>query len=552
MEEILYGEEEQLEMQTECDHTRAIQHLTLVTKKHCVTQRSTLDTNSNTIYGKLENPYHSRLRQDKGDELIVSDYIFSLPQYIRVMVSNYQPLLTILAIAKGECHTRETKMDEQFSPTVTIVDSGTQRPLDCVLLLHGEKAPEVTCRTLFCYIAVEVHGSHPHPLYHMENKPCKQGKLPLTFCFHQPGTVCVIQLSIHSIVDSEGVEYMYHSEDCTCVVQVVGQEQHLCYPRVQHGVARVKEPPLLRYTGPLATKRFHMLKEQFTKMLVSPSYERIQLLSKYILVESSISLDIKVCALCWEALSMAVHENYKHAEELLKTAWQKASQLECQNGLLLQGRVLRHLAVMQYFYRNDDKALEYVSGAKERLFNAAPSDETAFTLHTELVVKRRRHILSSQLYQSTEREYELLLEHAKYMDEEYEKPVVCNFFTMKASFHLRSDLITYKLPPEEYWPTTDDLRKAEECLKSVHVSPENQISHYKIRYCCTLSDWHIWKQQYSEAKHYLEEARKLYDQMKSHRIEALFRADQRLMLVEKLTEEKKIDEILKTYSKTDM
>ena len=450
-------------------------------------------------------------------------------------------------------------MDEQFSPTVTIVDSGTQRPLDCVLLLHGEKPPEV--RTLFCYIAVQVsycdtHGSHPHPPYHMESKPCTQGKLPLIFCLHQPGTVCVIQMSIHSIMDSEGVEYMYHSECCTCVVQVVGQEQHQCYPGTQHGVVRVKEPPLVRYTGPLATKRFHMLKELFTEMFVSASYERIQLLSKHILVESSISLDIKVCALCWEALSMAVHENYEHAEELLKTAWQKASQLECQNGLLLQGRVLRHLAVMQSFQGDDDKALEYVLGAKERLFNAAPSNETAFTLHTELVVKRHRRTLSSELYQSTERDYELLLEHAKYMEEyelllehakyveEHKKPVVCNFFTMKASFHLRSDLITDTLPPKEYWPSPDDLRKAEQCTKwvSLHIVP-SQSNFYIARYLHTLCDLHIWKKQYSKAMQYLEIARNIGIKLDV----TVHNLDQRLKLLRKLKDNDKIDETLIEY-----
>ena len=454
------------------------------------------------------------------------------------MASNYQPLQTILAIPKGECHKQQTMMDEQFSPTVTIVDTGTQRPLDCVLLLHGEKSPEVSCRTLFCYIAVQVHGSNPHPPYHMESKPCKQGKLPLIFCFHQPGTVCVIRLSIHSIVDSEGMEYMYHSEDFDCVVQVVSQEQRQCYPGTQHGVVRVKEPPLLKYTGPLATTHYHKLEDQFTKMFASHSYERIQLLSKQILV-SSVTADIQVFALCWEALSMAVR-NYGHVEVLLRTAWRIASQLECQNGLLLQGRILRHLAVMQYNYGNNGKALEYVSGAKERLFNAAPSEETALTIHAELVVKRRRHILSSQQYESAERDYELLLEHAKYM-EERKTTVVWNFFTMKASFHLRSDLITVKLPPEEYWPSSDDLRKAEECLKSVplHKMPSFHIA----RYLCTLCDLYIWKKQYSKAMHYLEIARNIG--IKSYI--TVHHLDQRLKLLENLKDNDKTDESLIEY-----
>ena len=98
------------------------------------------------------------------------------------------------------------KTEEQFSPTVTMVDAATKQPLDCVLLLHGEKPPEVTCKTLFVHIAVQVtvalnHDTHipyPHPPYHLESKPCKQGKLTPTFIFHQSGILCVIQLSVHS------------------------------------------------------------------------------------------------------------------------------------------------------------------------------------------------------------------------------------------------------------------------------------------------------------------------------------------------------------------
>ena len=151
----------------------------------------------------------------------------------------------------------------------------------------------------------------------------------------------------------------------------------------------MKEPPLLRYTGPLTGERFHKLERQFTKMFLSPGYEQIQQLSKK-LVESSVSSDIKVFALCWEALSVGYNEKYECAEELLRTAWEKASPIECENGLLLQAKILKQLAFMRSFQGNDDKALEYISGAKERLFIAAPSNETAQTLHTELRLKRHR------------------------------------------------------------------------------------------------------------------------------------------------------------------
>ena len=510
---------------------------------------------------KLEQLQHSRLSPEKGRESTDLMDAFSLPQCIQVMVSNYQLLQAIFAIPKGECRTRELRPDEQFSPIVTIADAGTQQPLDCVLLLHGEKLPEVSCRKLLCYIAVQVadvphydeHVSYPHSLYHMESKPCKQSKLPLIFCFHQPGTVYVIRLSIHSIVDSEGVEYMYHSEDFTCVVQIIDRNQHgEVKMRNRHGVVMMKEPPPLRYKGPLATQRYHKLEKLYTKLFLSACYDQMKRLTKRILVENSISADIKVFAKCWEAVAVSVHEDFDSTIKFLKTAWKRAAKLECENGLLLQGRVLRHLAHFQYVQGHDDKALEYMSWAKERFSNAVPSNETALTLYTELRMKRRtlfskHQPFSSDLYTSIEKEYELLLEHAKYM-EEYEIPVVCNFFTMKGSFHLRSDLITDKLPPEEYWPSCEDLLKAEECLNSAPLDKmPSQDNYYTVRYYCTLSDFHIWKQQYHKAVDYLEKARELHDRIK---LNPVMHYVMRLKLIDRLKEDDKIDEILREF--TDM
>ena len=174
--------------------------------------------------------------------------------------------------------------------------------------------------------------------------------------------MCVIQLSVHSITDSAGVEYMHHSDNCTCVVQVVDHKQCQCYPTAQHGAVRTKDPHPLRYTGPLATKRFHKLEMLFTKLFLSACYQQIHQLTKLITDEGSISPDIKVFALCWDAVSVSVYENCEHADKLFNTAWEKASLLECQNGLLLQGRVLRHLAHMNYCQGNGDKALKYVMG----------------------------------------------------------------------------------------------------------------------------------------------------------------------------------------------
>ena len=138
---------------------------------------------------------------------------------------------------------------------------------------------------------------------------------------------------------------------------------------------------------------------------------------------------------CWKVAQ-------KGLEESIKTwVWKR---------LTLEGRTLRHLAHLQYSQGNDVKALDY------RLFNAAPSVETAHALYTELLVEKWLFTIPNSTFSSQllpfEKKCELLFKRAECM-EEYEKGAHCSFFTMKASFHLRSDLIMDKLPPKEYWPS---------------------------------------------------------------------------------------------------
>ena len=440
-----------------------------------------------------------KCRKFESQESTDGSDTFSLPQYIRVMVSNYQPLQTIFAIAESECHTREIKKDEQFSPTVTIVDTATQQPLDCVLLLHDEKPPEVNHRTLFCYIAVQVtvaqyhdaHGSHPYPLYHIESKPCKQSKLPLIFYFHQPGTVCLIQLSVHSIVDSEGVEYVHHSEGCTCVVQV--------------REVMSRDPPLLRCTGPLITKKYHSIAQRFEEWSSSSSYEQIKNLAKHIVDDRSMKLDYKCFALCWEASTeLFTSRNYEDAEYLLKTALEKVSQPECENSSLLEGMVHRVFATMFYNTEKYVTALEHISAAKDKLFLTVSPKEKVLALYREAAVKLqlfRKQMDSSaekvHEYKSIESYYDTILDHAKCM-EHYEKQYFLFLLTEKAKYHLRTLLISDDLPPKEYYPTPHDLWMAKECLDGLALDMF-QRDRFAANYCCARCDLCLWKKEYPEA-----------------------------------------------------
>ena len=115
---------------------------------------------SDSKFRKLESQLQPRLYSEEGQGLTDGADTFSLPPNIQVMVSNYQleNLHEIFAVSDSEDHSHkiQIKEDEQFSPIVTIVDPATQQPLDRVLLLlHGEKPPEVSCWTLFCYIVAK-------------------------------------------------------------------------------------------------------------------------------------------------------------------------------------------------------------------------------------------------------------------------------------------------------------------------------------------------------------------------------------------------------------
>ena len=106
-------------------------------------------------------------------------------------------------------------------------------------------------------------------------------------------------------------------------------------------------------------------------------------------------------------------------------------------------------------------------------------------------------------------------------------------------------MITDELPPREYWPSDDDLRKAEECLSrmSLDIMP-SQSNFYAARYYRTLCDLHIWKKQYPNAMRCLEKALEVHDQVKLEaRVHQL--VSQRLKLLERPKGDEKIDEILK-------
>ena len=87
------------------------------------------------------------------------------------------------------------------------------------------------------------------------------------------------------------------------------------------------------------------------------------------------------------------------------------------------------------------------------------------------------------------------------------------------------------------------IKKAENCLKKDTMA--SQINAYTARYYRTLCDLHVWRKEYPEAMHCLNEATKVYNQMKVKGNNSLQRVDQRLKLLEILKSEGSIDEMQK-------
>ena len=359
---------------------------------------------------------------------------------------------------------------------------------------------------------------------------------------------------------------MYHSEDYICIVRIIDRKQHHCHSRTQHGVVRVKEPPRIRFTGPLATPKYHKIVKCFKQLYLSSKNEQIPQLAERIIDCSSISFDIKVDAMCWEALVGTLEpEQHKHSEKLFEAAMNKASQLECQNSVLLTGMILKHLGYMQYAKSNDDEALKYISAAREILANAAPSQITAQVLCIGLKAKRRKifstpqgmqnvSLSTSSLIKSIEGDYDLLLEHAAFI-EEYEQPEVLFFLAEKASFHLRSFIIEDELPPKALQPSQDDIKKAEQCLNRICVDMlPNQVNPFAALYYRALCDFFLWKQKYSEATAHAKWGKQLCLEGKITIGIDIF--TRRLQLLESLMldtqkkekEEEAIEEIVKEFS----
>ena len=117
---------------------------------------------------------------------------------------------------------------------------------------------------------------------------------------------------------------------------------------------------------------------------------------------------------------------------------------------------------------------------------------------------------------------------------------------------MRSYEIGEKLPSEEFRPTLEDMHKAKSCLDSVPLDVlPNKNNYYVAEYYLTLSDFHLWQDDYSKATEFVKEAKKQFVQG-SITNERSYIPDKRLMLLKRLEDQRKGDtelhQILEMFS----
>ena len=293
---------------------------------------------------------------------------------------------------------------------------------------------------------------------------------------------------------------------------------------------------LVRFTGPLATKKFQKLDRAFCKALSTCNTKSVMSATKKIL-SMNVSMDYKCISLVHRANSKAPW-HYKGQEDkaLLDCdrAIKLASNLECENGSLIIGRALIMKTSILRWSKRLDEAMGCVDRAKRQFFLAAPSSDTASLLYEEVRMKICIAISEGKdinVYIShVQNDYDRIFKHSLCLDV-YDRSRLCAFINAQAEVYLRTYYLDNKLPFSAIpVPTDSDLRRAEEILNLYDELPKksygNRGWHYQNR-----GDLCMWRKQYSEA---IEWAKKAQNQFTRANMKHITNPEERVELYQRL------------------
>ena len=442
-----------------------------------------------------------------------------IPQQARIQnqlcvcVSNYKPLQIVITVNDPKEFAKYSDLalrkEETFNPIVTVIDYNTGQPIRCIF--SGAHDQPKHTNELCCYLSVEVdllpfiHHDRKRPTYGVrECAPTDEEacELSLLFCFCRANSDYIITFSVDRITNAEGFKcFGYSADSVTCVVHTVTQKQYNA--STQFGM--LEEMPLIEFSSPCVGKHFDEFGQKFLNLIFQGNqYDAVAKLALETTNPSSKQPpDLQVVALSFWALQLSRDSrcNQKACAKL-EEALKISNRLECKNGLLLQGRILRYYSAVYRQQRNLEKARELIDRAKSACFSAHPSYDTTNILCEEaaLLEDQHRETMTLEIRRKVEFLWNLGIAHSQCI-RGHERPVLCLIYTRKATFHLKSFQVSlskmHKLP--NLRPSKQDIQIAEACLSKVPFNLLDATSTYKVHYYLAKSDLHFWKNQYREA-----------------------------------------------------
>ena len=289
---------------------------------------------------------------------------------------------------------------------------------------------------------------------------------------------------------------------------------------LRHGDLR-----FVHFTGPLATKKFQKLDRDFCEDLSACNIESVMSRTEEILSANTgpyASIDYKCISLVHRAKCKA-HCLGQRDEALLDCheAIERASKLECENGVLIIGRALAMSASIQRWSERYSEAQGYVDRAKSELFLAAPSNDTAALLYEEVRMKisfamsKKEDINISEV----QNDYDRIFTHALCLNA-HDRSRLCAYVNALTEVYLQTYYLDEGVPFSAIpLPTESDLHRAEKILnsyplKELPTKPHgNRGWYYRNR-----ADLCMWRRQYSKAIKWAEKAQTQFTQARMKHI----------------------------------
>ena len=404
--------------------------------------------------------------------------------------------------------------DQWLTLAVSIQDSSSGVPLSCVVALQGEELT-TTKGQMICFLSLKIdvvgddqlqmnlpQARNQKAAYfiqrHRKSKCTPNGKATFQVCFFLADANYIISLNIHSVYDEDGLECIgYTVEHYTGFISTIKTVERNAF----------KAPPLLKYEGPLASKKFQKLMLLYTQLFYQGKKEDSNMIMSRVTSSDSTNPDIKLYMLIYKATEKAFNvQTITQLEEL----FQKSHSLKYQNGYLLQAVAMMSLSQTHSFQGRTEKSLECIRHSRSLCLEIAPSYLTSCVFFNDARILISMH--KGNMTPSIKRRILELLDRSiadSYYGTGWQRLMIFQTHVFKAMFCLNGVLDLHVTSTGNYTPTEEDISIAEQHLNAAPLEFVSEVHMDKVVYYAALSDLNRWKENTKRAREYAEVAKQL-------------------------------------------